>query len=110
MGLTRYAEDPAQHQAAVVEDEVELYTMFVLVEEEEAILWEEAEPVTFLSEEDQEEEEELLVECDAHSVSLDVKDVVNSVEYLRMQEAMGRFLEFVNKIDLCLASHQVELE
>ena len=45
-------------------------------------------PVRFLSEEDQEEEGEgeevLLVEHDAHSVSLNAIDVVKSVEYLSM--------------------------
>lgn len=87
----------------MVVDGPELYTMFVLVEEEVG-------SVTFLSEEAQEGEEVLVVECDAHSVSLNVKDVVNSVEYLSKYEARGRFHEFVNKIDLCSASHQMELE
>jgi carbamoylphosphate synthase large subunit len=67
-------------------------------------------PVTFLRESAQEEEEVLVVECDAHSASLNVRDVGNSVEYLSTYEARGRFHEFVNKIDLCSASHQMELE
>lgn len=77
--------------------------MFVLVAEEVG-------PVTFLSKEDQVEEEVLVVECDAHSASLYVKDAANSVEHLGMEEATGHFLEPVNKIDLCSASHRIGLE
>lgn len=40
--------------------------------------------VIFLSEEDQEWEEGLVVEIDAHSAPLNVKAVVNSVDYLCM--------------------------
>lgn len=78
--MVEYAENPPHHLAAVVVDELELYTMFVLVEEEE----EEVEPVPFLIEEDQEGEEVLVVECDAHSAPLNAKGVVKSVAYLNM--------------------------
>lgn len=63
--------------------------------------------VIFLSEEDQEWEEGLVVEIDAHSAPLNVKAVVNSVDYLCMYEARPCFHEFVNKVD---PSHQVELD